>query len=116
MVSTTQKLLAVAAHISYLFLGVGFIFVPLLLFLLQKNREPFTAEHAKQALCVQFVIGILGAVVTVLSMVFVGVLLWPVLFVLAFIWFVCSLIACWRALEGRPYCYPGMAILTDRLN
>ena len=46
MVSTTQKLLAIAAHISYLLGGAGYLFVPLLIFLLRRD-DPFTAAHAR---------------------------------------------------------------------
>ena len=89
MVSTTQKLLAIAAHISYLLGGAGYLFVPLLIFLLRRD-DPFTAAHARQALCVQVVIGLL--------------------------WLGCSLLGAWRALNGEDYSYPLIGSLVERLD
>ena len=105
MVSTTQKLLAIAAHISYLLGGAGYLFVPLLIFLLRRD-DPFTAAHARQALCVQVVIGLLGGVVSALMFVLVGFLLVPVL----------VLLGAWRALNGEDYSYPLIGSLVERLD
>jgi hypothetical protein len=115
MVSTTQKLLAIAAHISYLLGGAGYLFVPLLIFLLRRD-DPFTAAHARQALCVQVVIGLLGGVVSALMFVLVGFLLVPVLVLLGLLWLGCSLLGAWRALNGEDYSYPLIGSLVERLD
>ena len=72
MVSTSQKILAIAAHISYLLFGVGYILVPLIIFLVRKDEDDFTTEHAKQALCVQVIAALLGVIVGGLMFLSVG--------------------------------------------
>ena len=67
-----QKALALAAHISYLFFGVGYILVPLALYLFYDNKDAFIAGHAKQALMVQAIYGVISAIVAGLSFLIVG--------------------------------------------
>ena len=50
MIDGKQKVLALAAHISYLFFGVGYVLVPLVLYLMYDKKDDFIAGHAKQAL------------------------------------------------------------------
>ncbi|ATW26517.1 DUF4870 domain-containing protein [Candidatus Formimonas warabiya] len=104
-VSGEQKFLAVIAHLAYLLGGVGFIIAPLIIFLWKKD-DPFVYDHAKQALVAHVMLLVAGLVVGLLCMVLVGLLLVPVLLILAIILVVTSLIAAWRAIEGRLYAYP----------
>ena len=116
MVSTSQKILAIAAHISYLLFGVGYILVPLIIVLVRKDEDDFTTEHAKQALCVQVIAALLGVIVGGLMFLLVGFLLIPVLFALGAVWFICSFIGAWRALNGEYYEYPLIGSIVDRLS
>ena len=106
MIAGKQKALALTAHISYLFFGVGYIIVPLVIYLFYDGKDSFIAHHAKQALLAQAIFGILGAIVTGLTFLLVGVLLWPFLAVLGFIWFCCSILACFKVINGKDYHYP----------
>ena len=46
MIDGKQKALALAAHISYLFFGVGYVLVPLALYLFYDKQDDFIAGHA----------------------------------------------------------------------
>ena len=105
MVAGKEKAMALAAHISYLFFGVGYVLVPLAIYLYYDGKDAFVAGHAKQALKAQVIIGIFGAVVSVLTFFLVGFLLWPVIGIIGFVWFCCSIIACFKVINGEPYNY-----------
>ncbi len=106
MIEGRQKVLAMIAHISYLFFGVGYVLVPLALYLFYDKKDEFVAAHAKQALLAQVIIGVLGAVTAGLTFLLVGFLLWPVIGVAGLVWFACSIYACFKALNGEIYHYP----------
>ncbi len=114
IITTEQKLLAIAAHISYFLGGLGFIVAPLVILLLKKD-DPFIADHAKQALVAHVALLIAGAVVGFLSMVLIGLLLVPVLAVLGIGLVITSLIASLKALNGEYYRYPLIQGVVDRL-
>lgn len=101
-----QKALALAAHIGYLFFGVGYIVIPLVIYLCFDGKDEFVAQHAKQALMAQAIFGVISAVVLALTFLVVGVLLWPALFILGAIWFCCSIYACFKVINGQEYHYP----------
>ena len=105
MVEGKEKVMALAAHISYLFFGVGYILVPLAIYLFYDGKDDFVANHAKQALKAQAIFGILAAVVTALSFLVVGILLWPALAIIGLLWFGCSIYACFKVINGEPYNY-----------
>ena len=106
MIDGKQKVLAIAAHISYLFFGVGYVLVPLAIYLFYDKKDDFVAGHAKQALIVQVILGIMGTIVAVLTALLIGVLLWPIVFILGAIWFCCSIYACFKVINEREYHYP----------
>lgn len=117
MIVTEQKLLAVAAHISYLLGGIGFILVPLGLLLWSKHKgDLFVAEHAKQALCAQVIIGVLSTITGMLVWLIVGVLLLPFMGVIALGWCIMSFYAAWAALHGEEYRYPLIQSLVSLLD
>lgn len=101
-----QKTLAIAAHISYIFFGVGLIVVPLVIYLYFDKKDDFIAYHAKQALMAQAICSILGAIVGALTAIAVGILLWPLAIIIGIVWLVCSCIGAWKALQGEYYHYP----------
>ncbi len=101
-----QKALAIASHISYLFFGVGTIIVPLVIYLYFDKKDDFVAGHAKQALVIQVINAVIWAIIGALTMIAIGVFLWPIGLVVGLVWFVCSLIGAWRALQGESYHYP----------
>jgi len=106
-----QKTLAIASHISYLFFGVGTVIVPLVIYLYFDKKDDFVAEHAKQALVIQVINAVIWAIIGALTVIAIGVFLWPLGAVVSVAWFICSLIGAWRALQGESYHYP----LLDRI-
>ncbi len=106
LIGGKEKLLAITAHCGYLAFGVGFGIIPLAIYLFNDGKNSFVAEHAKQALKAQAIIGILSFVAAILSWVLIGLVMWPFIAVLALVWFCCSIYACFRVLDGREYHYP----------
>lgn len=112
-----------AAFFTHWFAGVAGALVALGVWLLVRERHPFAAEHAKEALnfnitmflgaCAAIVIGIvligatiltlgIGALVTLPA----GLLLLAAAVAVALAWLVCSILAAIAAWEGKPYRYP----------
>ena len=114
-ITPTQKLFAIAAHCSFLLGGIGFLLVPLIIFLINKGKDEFVEYHAKQAFAVQLAMFILSICTGVLCCVLVGFVLMPVLFILALIWTVCAILASWKAANGELYDYPCISWLINRL-
>ncbi len=109
-----QKLLALAAHLSYLFGGLGFILAPLIIFLIKKD-DPFVREHARQALGAHLALLVAGMVVGLRSLILIGLLLVPVLAILGVLLLVTSLIASAKVLNGEMYEYPLIQGLIGKL-
>lgn len=69
----------------------------------------FVASHAKAAfnfnasLLVYFLLGLL---ITVFTLGIALVVILPLVAIVALTWFVCSIVAASRAIEGKPYTYP----------
>jgi uncharacterized Tic20 family protein len=109
-----QKLLAMAAHISYFLGGLGFVIAPLVIFLLEKN-DYFVYSHAKQALVAHLTILVASAAVSLACLLLVGVLLLPILAILWLILIVTSIIAAVKAFQGEYYDYPFIQKLVNKL-
>ena len=114
IVTTEQKLWSIAAHLSYFFGGLGFVIAPLLIYFLKKE-DLFVADHAKQALVAHIFILLAGSVVGMLSVLLIGILLWPIFFLLLLGLLVTSLVAAWKALDGELYRYPLIQGVVNRL-
>ncbi|MEA2217394.1 MAG: uncharacterized protein QOJ35_20 [Solirubrobacteraceae bacterium] len=102
---------AMAAHLTALaalFVGLPVI-GPLIVYLVKKDN-PFVHRHAAEALNFNISIMIYGiglAIVTFAGLfVVVGVLLIPLFFVLAAVWFVLVIVAAVAASRGQEYRYP----------
>ena len=104
-VTGEQKLLAILAHLAYFLGGIGFVIAPLVIFILKKD-DPFVYDHAKQALVAHVMLLVASLVVTLLCFLLIGFLLVPVLLILALIFVITSIIAAFKALDGRLYAYP----------
>ena len=99
-VSKDDKTFALLAHL----LGIVTSFIgPLVIYLVKKDQSPHVADQAKEALNFQITICIGYLIASVLSIILIGVLLFPVLWV-------CNLIFCiiggLKANEGELYRYP----------
>ena len=114
MVTGEQKLLAIAAHLTYFLGGLGFVFAPLVIFLIRRD-DPFVADHAKQALVAHLVMLAAGIVTGILSMLLIGLLLIPVLALLGAALLITSILAALKALNGEYYRYPLIQGLVDKI-
>ncbi len=114
MVTTEQKLLAIAAHIAWVVGGIGLIVVPLIVYVVRKN-DPFVAHHAKQALVAQLTMFVMSSLVSLLMMILIGFLLLPALALLWIGFFVAAVMAVVRAADSRLFYYPFIQPFVDRL-
>jgi uncharacterized protein len=107
------RMWAILCHASAL-LGyvtlVGFIVGPLVVWLLKREESPEIDEHGRESLNFQISILIYGVVLGmaafILSFVFIGFLLVPVIFILPIAQIVLVIIASIKASNGEPYRYP----------
>lgn len=114
MITGEQKLLAIAAHLTYFLGGLGFVIAPLVIFLVKRD-DPFIADHAKQALVAHLVMLVAGIVTGLLSMILIGLLLVPVLVLLGIALLVTSIIASLKALNGEYYQYPLIQGIVEKI-
>jgi hypothetical protein len=109
--STADKILALIAHLGF-FSGVGFIFAPLVIWLLKKD-SPFVAHHAKQAMVWQGANLVFGTMFCIAGFVFslatagLGALLFvPAVIVLGLLLLIPSIIAALKVFGDQEYMYP----------
>lgn len=109
--STDSRNLAVAAHLSA-FVGLAGIpsFVgPLVVWLLHRERDPFVAEHARQALNFNLSVLIYAGAAVALSVITIGlglIVTVPAAIAGAIAWLALTVVAAMRAAEGERYRYP----------
>lgn len=123
--SRPERIIAGIAEGAWLVAGVGFLVVPLVLWVILQRKMPFAAQHAKQAFlfqlfvfCVFFAIcmiaAILGEAMGVDIMaeegtgfaLFVATCIACVILLTA--WFFLSVLGIVRAFGGEPPGYPGL--------
>jgi uncharacterized protein len=92
-----------AAFVGLLIPCLGAILAPLILWLVWRDRSPFVADQAKEALNFNISVALAGLVCALLTVVFIGILLGIVLF---FGWLALTILAAIRASEGMQYRYP----------
>lgn len=103
---------ALFAHLSALIaLLIGLPFVgPLVIYLAKKDDHPFIADQAREALnfnlsvFIYLVVGTIAAVI--LTIVLIGLLIFPVLIAIAIAWLVLVIVAAVKASGGEAYRYP----------
>src|SRR5665647_2298043 len=76
---------------------------PLVIFLIYKDRDPFIRRHAVQALNFQIIIAIGYFLSSLLMVVVIGFLTYPLFFILSL---VLSIMAAMAANKGEEYTYP----------
>lgn len=122
MPSQSERQWAAGAHAGALLLalltswaaGIAGAIAALVIWILVRDKYPFAAEHAKEALNFNISMFIYAAISVVLVIFTLGlglVVAVPVWVVLGLVWLVCSLIAAFKAYDGNAYRYP----LTIRL-
>ncbi len=105
--SAEERQWAMFAHLSALLglvtAGWACFLGPLVIWLVKKDTMPFVADQAKEALNFNITIMIAGAICWILVFVLIGfVLLWA----LAIVWIVFTIMAAIKANEGVAYRYP----------
>ena len=96
---------AVIGHLSAFiqFVGIPAVIGPLVVWLLRKNEDPYSADQAKEALNFNISMLLWLFISGFLVLVLVGLILLPVLLVT---WFVLVIVASIRASNGEQYRYP----------
>jgi len=117
-----------AAALTHWFAGVAGAVAAFVVWMLVRDKSVFASEHAKEAAnfnlsmflyaCAAGVIGIVLVGATVLTLgigalvtIPAGIVLLCVIAAIALMWLVCSIVAAFKAWDGKPYRYP----LTIRL-
>jgi uncharacterized protein len=103
---------ALFAHLSAfagLLIGLNFL-GPMIIYLVKRNEDPYVADHAREALnfnlSVFLYLLVGGIAAVILTLVLIGLLLFPFLFAIAIAWIVLTIIAAIKANNGEPYRYP----------
>ncbi len=103
-----EKTMAMLCHLLGLLTGfVG----PLILWLVKKDESRFVDHHGKESLNFQITITILvlglTIIAVILSFVFIGILLFPLIFVVVILAIVAEIMTCLSASRGEWSRYPG---------
>ena len=122
-VDSTQKILAIAAHLGYMCVGLGILIIPLLIWIFKRN-DAFVAHHAKQAFFTQLLVNglifilAIGVGVVCVSMdltgddmvyALVGVGIIPII-----AWVISAFYAAAQALNGEYFYSPLLYVLGMR--
>jgi uncharacterized protein len=100
MTAEDERLWGVIAHLGALFSS---FWVPLVVFLLYKDRSQYVAEHAKEALNFQISCIIYGTIAGILCFILIGI---PILIAIVLLHFIFCLIATVKASNNENYRYP----------
>lgn len=106
--SQDERTMAMLCHLLGLLTGfVG----PLILWLMKKDESHFVNHHGKEALNFQITVTIvvwsLSILAFILSFVFIGILLFPVILVLVILALIAEILSCVSASRGEWSRYPG---------
>lgn len=99
MLTTEQKILAIASHLGWL--AVAPVLIPIIIMLLSKDE--FVKNQAKEALAFQLAIIVGGMVFGVLSFVLIGI---PFVIALGIVGIIFPFVATIKVLNDIPYSYP----------
>lgn len=102
---------AMAAHLTALagaFVGgVGSWVGPLIVWLLRKDNDPFTAEHAREALNFNLFVLLLAVAAFILAITIIGlIIVIPGVLVMGVLWLIWTIQASLAASRGELYRYP----------
>lgn len=106
MSQADERQWAMLTHLSALlgaFTGIGFIVAPLIMWLIKKDQSAFVDDHGKEAVNFQITMMIAMVVSGALIIVLIGIVLLPIVFLIAVI---LPVIAGLKANEGQMYRYP----------
>ncbi|MCB0557103.1 MAG: DUF4870 domain-containing protein [Phaeodactylibacter sp.] len=103
---SNEKMVATFSHLGIVagtIVPFGSVLLPLILWLVYKDKSEYVAYHAKEALNFQLTMLIGFVASAILIFVVIGI---PLLIVLAIVDLVFCIIAAMRANEGERYSYP----------
>lgn len=110
--SSNDKLLALIAHLS-IFTGVGYVLVPLIVWMVYRDKSGFVAHHSRQALIFQLGMVVLGSVFALLGFAVgflsagLGFFLFlPAALIASVVVLIPSIFASVQTLNGLEYRYP----------
>ena len=107
--SQTERILAAIAQGAFFVGGLGYFFVPFVLWIVMRNRSVFVANHAKQAWLSQFLVILSFTLACILGALLDDVDLAVALcFLVGFPWCVGAVYAVVKALMGEPWHFPGL--------
>jgi hypothetical protein len=98
--SANDKTMGMLAHLLGIFLG---FLGPLIIWLTQKDTSPFAGEEGKESLNFQITLLIGYVAAFVLSIVGIGLLLYPVIWILSLVF---GIMGTMEANKGNHYKYP----------
>jgi uncharacterized Tic20 family protein len=103
-----ERMMGMLCHLLGLFTGfVG----PLILWLVKKDESAFIDHHGKESLNFQLTfllfVGGLSVMAAILSLIFIGLLLVPVILVLILLAVIAEILTCVSASRGEWSRYPG---------
>jgi uncharacterized Tic20 family protein len=103
--SSYEKCLAIIAHLGYLFFGIGYLLMPIIIhFLADVNKT--TDLHITQAIKAQGIVLILSMIVLCFSIIIGQEIATYLLGFITLVWIVSSIIAAFKAFLGEEYRYP----------
>jgi uncharacterized Tic20 family protein len=95
------------SHLS-VFLGIGFLLAPLVIYLAMKDESEYVAANAREALNFHISVLLYGLCCIPLCLIFIGL---PLLILLGVAMYIFAIVATIKAADGGCYRYP----LTIRL-
>ena len=101
-----EKTIALLSHIGTVVGAVipfGNMILPLILWLVYKDRSIFVGEHSKESLNFQITMSIIYIICTIFMIIFIGFLMIGAAIIVALIF---TIIATIKASEGEYYKYP----------
>lgn len=98
--SQDDKTMSVLSHVGAMLVSA---IVPLIVFLIKKDDSPFVREHTRQSLNLQIMLIVAGFVSSLLTIVFIGFILLPIVVVAGW---VLQIIAAVKAYNGEMYRIP----------
>lgn len=107
--SQTERILAATAQGAFFVGGLGYIFVPLVLWIIMRKKSMFVTQHAKQAWLSQFLVLLAFTLACILGALLDDTDLAVALcFIIGFPWFLGAVYAVVKALMGEYWHFPGL--------
>jgi hypothetical protein len=101
--TSEERLLAVLSHASLFFVPV---IVPLVIYLMYKDKSGFVAGHAKEALIVHLALAVAAAIGSMLVIILIGIVILVFVGLAGAVYAVCAILAIIKAANGQEFQYP----------